>query len=63
MKWEQNSDGTFSVSGEGALRPIVIDAATRAEARQGWMLEFGRQYAEAECMTAVAYMVEIHDGH
>jgi len=52
MKWERNSDGTFSVSGDGPMRPIVVDAETRAIARQHWMDEYGNQHAEQEAHTA-----------
>lgn len=54
MRWQRNSDGSFSVSGMGPMRPIAVEGETRAEAREAWMSEFGRQYEEQERATALS---------
>ncbi len=53
MRWERNKDGSYSISGTGPMMtPIVVEGDTREDARQAWMDEFGRQYAEQEAVTA-----------
>jgi hypothetical protein len=34
------------------MRPILVEATTRAEARQGWLYTYANQYAEMECLSA-----------
>jgi len=49
---QRNSDGTYSASGGGYNRPIIVEADSPREARRQWIYEYGRQYAEGEAMTA-----------
>lgn len=58
MRWHRNHDGSYVVSGMGPMRPIAVEASTRAEAREAWMEQFGRQYEEQERHTALAIHYE-----
>jgi hypothetical protein len=59
MIWERNSDLSYSVRGYGPLRPIIVEGATREEARQKWMSVYGDQYAEQETATAWSMFWEV----
>ena len=55
--WTRNKDGSYSVTGNGPMRPIAVEGDTRALARQNWMFEFGRQYEEARAGNQPVYPV------
>ena len=62
--WTRNKDGSYSVTGNGPMRPIAVEGDTRALARQNWMFEFGRQYEEAERATNLSTQwEEMSEGH
>ena len=48
----------WTMSGEGPLRPIVVDAATRREAVSDFSELWRSQYAEGESMTAASIAAE-----
>jgi hypothetical protein len=48
MLIQRNSDDSYSVTGEGPMRPIAVEGYTRKEAMQEWMTAFGIQYEEQE---------------
>ena len=56
MEYEvsRNPDGSWVISGEGHMRPIVVEGETLAIAKQNWVTEFGKQYEEMEQHTARA---------
>ncbi len=52
MKIEYEAvQGVWVASGEGPMRPILIESTTRHEALQGFTTVYGQQYAEMECHT------------
>ena len=54
----RNSDGSYSASGDGYDYPIVAEGLTREEARKGFEVQFGNQYAAAQVATARARHME-----
>ena len=40
----QNSDGSFSASGDGVFMPIVVEGETRREAIENFISAFAAQY-------------------
>lgn len=52
QQYDAKSGWYWQATGEGPLRPIIVEASTRSIARQLWLSTFGDQYAQAECMTA-----------
>jgi len=56
MKLHMQQDGTWLASGDGDLRPILVEAETREKARLGWEKVWGDQYAEAQTATALSML-------